>query len=114
MSGEQPADPSMAEMACCDCRACKTVGACTLEIRCCQHPRESGREWHWLHVSGYGGFAFFGDKDEAEMQLQAKTEWEGGEGYGRTATPSEAAEGLARIRWRQANGYPMSEMDLDA
>jgi len=25
-------------MPCCDCRACKAVGACTEKTKCCQHP----------------------------------------------------------------------------
>src|SRR5277367_1469344 len=30
---------SMVEMPCCDCRACKAVGACNETKKCCQHPR---------------------------------------------------------------------------
>jgi hypothetical protein len=50
------------------------------------------RIWWMIKVTGYGEFEHFGTEAEAEEMRVHKSQWEGGRGTKRKATPDEIAK----------------------
>lgn len=77
-------------------------------------PTKDGRSWWTITVSGYGSFAYFGTRVEADTMRKDKADWEGGTGRKRAATEAEADVERRNLQWRHANGYPLDERELQA
>jgi 23S rRNA A2030 N6-methylase RlmJ len=78
----------------------------------------SVRAWFIIRVTGYGAFAYYGTKEDAEDKRAAKAEWEGGVGRIEQADPTNtmhremvAQEQKQRVEFR-AKGYPGYEEDF--
>ncbi len=72
------------------------------------------RQWWHIHISGYGSFAFFGTPGEASEARIAKAKWEGGRGTICVAYPEEIAAEKDHLSWKQQQGYPLTENELEA
>ena len=72
------------------------------------------RQWWSIRISGYGSFAFFGTRTEADQTCAAKAEWEGGRGAVRSATPKEIDVEKDHLLWKLENGYPLTDNQLEA
>ena len=76
------------------------------------------RVWWVIKITGYGTFAYYGTKEDAEDKRRAKAEWEGGVGRIEQADPSNTMhrelvnqERTQRQDFRD-KGYPGYEEDF--
>lgn len=81
---------------------------------CLQGLVQRKRLWWTITITGYGPFQFYGTVEEANWEKEAKAEWEGGYGRKRPATPGERKDGVRQLRWKKANGYGLSDAELEA
>lgn len=72
------------------------------------------RVWWWIHVAGYGGFAYFATPSEAERRMRDKARWEGGRGSLRLATANEIKDERDHLAWKRDNLYPLEPHEQEA
>lgn len=72
------------------------------------------RSWWTISITGYGSFQVFATKAEAKEVKDAKSEWEGGRGRMRTATPEEIVEAITHLRWKQEQQYGLNDAEKEA
>lgn len=72
------------------------------------------RSWWTISITGYGSFQVFATKAEAKEAKDAKSEWEGGRGRMRAATPEEIDEAVKHLRWKQEQQYGLDDAEREA
>lgn len=74
----------------------------------------SNRSWWLIRVSGYGDFAFWGTKEEAEEVCFHKSQWEGGVGTVSSKCSMEDSRAeLNHLKWQLNNDYPLDKRELE-
>jgi hypothetical protein len=76
--------------------------------------KEEKRSWWWIHVTSYGGFAYFDTESEANIIRKAKAAWEGGRGTMRAATETEIAHEQQAVHRRRELGCALDERELES
>jgi len=72
------------------------------------------RAWWSIHVTGYGRFAYYGTRTEAEQMKRHKAGWEGGRGTMRLATDDEATKERDWLRGQKERGCTLNERETEA
>lgn len=75
---------------------------------------KDSRVWWWIHVTGYGGFAYFGTTAEGEQMRRHKASWEGGRGTIRPATSEETLLEREALQRRQEAGAYLDDREREA